>query len=99
MLHRIERALTENEGENSAYGMFLDKPTGKRQLGRPKMRWEDNGKIDLDTCIKGRRDSSEPSSSVMWKYTICDFELPGFCNPSIKTHGATSRTIRTLKLK
>lgn len=50
---------TENEGENSAYGMFLDKPIGKRQLGRPKMRWEDTIKIDLDTHIKSRRDGIE----------------------------------------
>jgi hypothetical protein len=56
MLHMTERARTVNEGENSAYGMFLDKPIGKRQLGRPKMRWEDNVEINLDTCIKGRRD-------------------------------------------
>ena len=59
MLHRTERARTENVGENSDYGTFLDKPIGKRQLGRSKMRWEDNNKIDLDTCIKGRRDGSE----------------------------------------
>jgi hypothetical protein len=59
MLRKTERARTENEGENSAYGMILDKPTGKHQLGRPKVRWKDNVKINLDTCAKGRRDGSE----------------------------------------
>jgi len=59
ILHRTETARTENEGENSAYGMFLEKLIGKRQLGRPKMRWEDNVKISPDTCIKGRRDDVE----------------------------------------
>jgi hypothetical protein len=54
-----ERARTENEGENCAYGMFLDKPTGKHQFGRSKVRWKDNVKINLDTCVKGRRDGSE----------------------------------------
>jgi len=55
MLHMTEIARTKNEGENGAYGMFLDKPIGKRQLGRSKMRLEDNVKINL----KGRRDSIE----------------------------------------
>jgi len=59
MLHRTERARTENEGENSAYGVFLDKPNGKRQLGRPKIRWEDNVLKNLDTCVKGSRDSTK----------------------------------------
>jgi hypothetical protein len=59
LLHTTKRGRTENEGKNGAYGMFLDKPIGKRQLGRPKMKWEDNGRIDLGTCIKGRRDGSE----------------------------------------
>jgi len=29
------------------YGMFVPKPEGKRPLGRPKLIWEDNIKIDL----------------------------------------------------
>jgi hypothetical protein len=49
MLHTTETGCTENGGETSAYGMFLGKPIGKRQLGRPKMRWEGNVKINLDT--------------------------------------------------
>jgi hypothetical protein len=30
-----------------AYRVFLGKPEGKRQLGRPKRRWEDNINMDL----------------------------------------------------
>jgi len=59
ILYKTERARTENEGENGDSGMFLDKPIGKSQLGRPKMRREDNVKINLYTCIKGRRDGIE----------------------------------------
>ena len=29
------------------YGVLVGKPEGKRPLGRPKRRWEDNVKIDL----------------------------------------------------
>jgi hypothetical protein len=30
-----------------AYRILMGKPEGKRPLGRPKRRWEDNIKIDL----------------------------------------------------
>jgi len=29
------------------YSVFLGKPDGKRPLGRPRRRWEDNIKMDL----------------------------------------------------
>ena len=29
------------------------KPEGKRPLGRPRRRWEDNTKMDLRKCDKG----------------------------------------------
>jgi len=29
------------------YGVLVEKPEGKRQLGRPRRRWEDNIKMDL----------------------------------------------------
>jgi hypothetical protein len=29
------------------YGVTVRKPEGKRQLGRPRRRWEDNIKLDL----------------------------------------------------
>jgi len=28
-------------------GILLGKPEGKRPLGRPRLRWEDNIKVDL----------------------------------------------------
>ena len=34
------------ENRNS-YGAFVEKPDGKRPLGKPKRRWEDNIKTDL----------------------------------------------------
>jgi hypothetical protein len=31
----------------NAYKILVEKPEGKRSLGRPRRRWEDNIKIDL----------------------------------------------------
>ena len=35
------------EEDRSAFKMLTGKPTGKRPLGRPRRRWEDNFRIDL----------------------------------------------------
>jgi hypothetical protein len=35
------------EERRDAYRVVLGKPEGKRQLGRPRHRWEDNSKVDL----------------------------------------------------
>jgi hypothetical protein len=34
-------------GENNAYRILVGKPEGKRPLGRPRLRWVDNIKMDL----------------------------------------------------
>jgi hypothetical protein len=31
----------------TAYKIFVEKPEGKRPLGRPRRRWEDNIKMDI----------------------------------------------------
>jgi hypothetical protein len=63
----------DGEGRG-VYGVLVGKPEGKRQLGRPRRRWEDNIKMDLqelgcggmnwielaDTCECG----NEPSGSI-----------------------------------
>jgi hypothetical protein len=35
------------EGKRNAYIFLVEKSEGKRPLGRPRRRWEDNVKIDL----------------------------------------------------
>ena len=35
------------EESRSAFEILTGKPTGKRPLGRPKRRWEDNIRMDL----------------------------------------------------
>jgi hypothetical protein len=34
-------------GEMNAYMILMEKPDGKRSLGRPRRRWIDNIKMDL----------------------------------------------------
>ena len=35
--------------------MFTGKPTGKRSLGKPRRRWEDNIRMDLkEMCVHTR---------------------------------------------
>jgi hypothetical protein len=35
------------EESRRAFKILRDKPTGKRPLGRPRLRWEDNLRMDL----------------------------------------------------
>jgi hypothetical protein len=36
-----------HEGGESVYRVLVGRPEGKRPLGRPRRRWEDNIKMDL----------------------------------------------------
>ena len=36
------------EGGRSAFKILTGKPTGKRSLGRPRRRWENNIRMDLE---------------------------------------------------
>jgi hypothetical protein len=39
--------ITTNGEKRNAYRIFVVKPEGKRALGRPRRRWEDNIVMDL----------------------------------------------------
>ena len=41
------------------YGVLVGKPEGKRPLGRPRHRWEDNIKMDLQEVGGGCEDWME----------------------------------------
>ena len=43
--------LTRMRREEVRTGFWWGKTEGKRQLGRPRRRWEDNIKMDLQECI------------------------------------------------
>ena len=45
--------------ERGVHGVLVGKPEGKRSLGRPRRRWEDNIKMDLEEVGGGRGDWME----------------------------------------
>ena len=44
------------EKGRGVYRVLLEKPEGKRPLGRPRRRWEDNIKLDLQDVGSGGMD-------------------------------------------
>jgi hypothetical protein len=45
--------------DRGVHRVLLGKPEGKRPLGRPRLRWEDNIKMDLQDVGGGRGDWME----------------------------------------
>jgi len=48
---RWSRPITRIGKRRGVYRVLVRKPEGKRPLGRPRCRWEDNIKIDLQEVI------------------------------------------------
>jgi hypothetical protein len=47
------------------YRVLIGKPEGKRPLGRPRYRWEDNIKMDLQEVVYGGMDWIELAEELM----------------------------------
>ena len=60
--------------------VLVGKPEGKRPLGRPRHRWEDNIKMDLQEVGRGRGDWMELAQDRdRWRAfvgTVRDFRVP-----------------------
>jgi hypothetical protein len=60
--------------------VLVGKPEGRRPLGRPRRRWEDNIKMDLQEVAGGRGDLMELAQDRdMWRAlvgTVRDFRVP-----------------------
>ena len=60
--------------------VLVGKPEGKRPLGRPKCRWEDNIKMDLQEVGGGREDWMEMAQNRGgWRSlvgTVTNFRVP-----------------------
>jgi hypothetical protein len=60
--------------------LLVGKPEGKRPLGRPRRRWEDNIKLDLQYVGGGRGDWMELAQDMdSWRAlvgTVRDFRVP-----------------------
>jgi hypothetical protein len=68
-------------GRGEAYtGFFVGKPEGKRPLGRPRRRWEDNIKMDLQVVGCGGMDWIELAQvRYRWRaivYAVMNLRVP-----------------------
>jgi hypothetical protein len=69
--------MGEERGVNR---VLVGKPEGKRPLGRPRRRWEDNIKMDLEEVGGGFRDWMERAQDRdRWRAlvnTVMNFRVP-----------------------
>ena len=64
----------------SVHKVLVGKPDGKRPLGRPTLRWEDNIKMDLEEVGRGCGDWMELAQDRdRWRAhvsTVMNFRVP-----------------------
>jgi len=62
------------------YRVLVGKPEGKRPLGRPKRRWEDNIKLTLQVVVRGGFDwITQNTNSDRWRElmnTVMNIRVP-----------------------
>jgi hypothetical protein len=62
------------------YGVLVERPEGKRPLGRPRRRWEDNIKMDLTEIeIDGANWIQLAQGRVQWRAfvnTVMNLRVP-----------------------
>jgi len=73
------RVVRMGEGRD-VHRVLMGKPEGKRPLGRPRHRWEDNIKMDLQEVEGGCEDWMELSQDrERWRAlvsTVMNFRVP-----------------------
>jgi len=52
----LGRACSTHGGRRGAYGILVERPDGRRPLGRPRRRWDDNIKMYLQELGWGDMD-------------------------------------------
>ena len=65
--------------ERGVHRILVGKPEGKRPLGRPRSRWEDNIKMDLQAVVGGGDWMELAQGRDRWRAlvnTVMNFPLP-----------------------
>ena len=74
------------EEGRSAFKILTGTPTGKRPLGRPRRRWEDNIRIDLkEVCINAKNWVHSAQDKECLRTLECNTE-----SPDSISHGVSS---------
>ena len=77
---RLAGHVTRMRERRGVYRVLVGKPEGKRQLGRPRRRWEDNIKMDLQEGGRGYGDWMELAKDRdrWWALvsTVMNFRVP-----------------------
>jgi len=77
---RWTRHVARMEEGRGVHKVLVGKPEGKRPLGRPRCRWEDNIKMDLQESGKGFGDWMELAQNrERWRAnvsTVMNFRVP-----------------------
>jgi hypothetical protein len=68
------------EEDRGVHRVLVGKPEGKRPLWRPRRRWDDNIKMDLQEVVGGRGDWMELAQDRdRWRAlagTVREFQVP-----------------------
>ena len=68
---RLRWAGNGMEEGRSAFKILTGKPTGKRHFGRPKRKWEDNIRMDLEKmCVNTRDLVDSPQDRDYWRSLV-----------------------------
>ena len=72
--------MARMEEGRGVHKVLMGKPEGKRPLGRPRLRWEDNIKMDLEKVGRGCGDRVELAQDRdRWRAlvsTVMNFGIP-----------------------
>ena len=72
--------MARMEEERGVHKILVGKPEGKRPLGRPRRRWKDNIKMDLQEVGRGCEDWMElAQDGDRWRAlvsTVMNFGVP-----------------------
>ena len=70
--NEMGEAFSTHGERRGVYGILVQKPEGKRPLGKPRCRWEDNIKMDLQEVGWGSMDWIELAQNIdRWAGNVC----------------------------
>ena len=64
------------EKARSAFKILTGKPTGKRSLGRPRLRWEDNIRMDLKEIGINTRNLVDSAHDMDYWRVLVNLRVP-----------------------